>query len=74
MYDKLNRDDIEFLNYLINHLPVGLLAMTYQDFLLLKKLEPKISGKITEADINKLQLKMYLGAYKDFMKGQKSDK
>lgn len=72
MFDELNKDDIEFLHYLINQLPASFLFMTYQDFLILKKLKPKIKGKITESDINRLELKMTLGGFKDFMKGQKN--
>ncbi len=73
MIDELYQDDKEFLMYLLNNLPAGYLALTYQDYMILKKLKSKVKGKITESDINRLELKMKLGEYKDFMKGNTNE-
>lgn len=67
MIDELYEDDKEFLMYLLNNLPVSYLAMTYQDYMVLKKLKPKLKGKITNSDINRLELKLKLGEHKNFI-------
>lgn len=59
MLETPGEDDIEFLIYLISHLPVSYLFMTYDDFKRSKQPTP-----ITQSDINALELKLKLGAYK----------
>lgn len=62
MLQPIDADDQEFLDYLFSQLPVGFIAMTWQDFNITKKLKEK--DKITNSDIHRLELKLKLGEYK----------
>ncbi len=62
MLNELTPEDKEFIQYLLEQLPVGFIYMTYQDYQIVKKRD-----KITESDINRLDLKLKLGAFKKIM-------
>lgn len=70
MFDDLTPQDKEFLEYMMKQLPVGFLYMSYHDFKVMKKLERSLVTKITESDINRLELKLKLGEFNNFMKGK----
>lgn len=62
MLNELTPEDKEFIQYLLEQLPVGFIYMTYQDYQIVKK-----GDKITESDINRLDLKLKLGAFKKIL-------
>jgi len=70
MLGELDPEDMEFINYLMEQMPVGFLYMSYQDFQTKKKLVNNLKGKITNSDVNRLKLKLKLGEFNNFMKGK----
>jgi hypothetical protein len=60
--NELTPEDREFIQYLLEQMPVGFLYMSWQDFQITKKMN---ADKITESDINRLDLQLKLGAYRE---------
>jgi len=71
--ENIDPIDEEFIEYLLAQLPVGFIYMTYQDFVHIKNMNAhrkKIVGKISNADINRLELRLKLGEFDKFIKDE----
>ena len=60
--------DDEFMRYLIESLPVSYIVMAYEDFQIEKQKQQfkrKVLDKITDADINRLDLQLKINNFID---------
>lgn len=64
MANEFEQEDLEFALFLMSKLPVGFLSDCYMDYMVIKSAKAKQA--ITNSDINRLELQLKLGAYKNF--------
>jgi len=71
MLEELTPDDKEFILYLMSRLPVGMLSTIYFDFVHEKQMNGyrrNVKGKITNAEINRLELELKLYKFDKIIK------